>query len=584
MADALNTPSQVNVNPLISLQNFKWLIAVIACLTGAIIANSLLITFNDFALDDELFLDSTLGEVAIWMTDQAEEDEPESILGQYAQTRRNQVGEDNFDETLILSEAKNILVGFTGILAICAVLGAIGFVAEIPQHRWLLLVALLGLDGLILLIPVTPDDQTITWVLIGITAISFVLIFTKAKIERVVGFLVLLSLFLVAWEASKAVAHEIRYEITTPAGEWAYDTYADLESALTALDYGEVDAILADRRDLDDMMLPYPQEDEVELETNAFEHLRYLDDFERSDSQLVFTVNPALPGRIAVATSLAMAEEITSLNDLESLTIGTVSESFAETDFLAIEREASLARFKIFNDLNLPHLQSIAEAMFQPARRNGPLLLVRILANAALYTLSEAMLGFVIGAMLGFGLGTLFTHVNILQRSLLPYVVASQTIPIIALAPMIVIWLRDTHPILPVAVISAYLTFFPVTINTLRGLQSPQPMAVDLMKSYAASSWDIMWKLRFPSALPYIFTALKVSATASVVGAIIGELPSGVSDGLGRAILNFSSDYSLISTPKLWGAILMAAFVGILFFMTVTLLEQFVLRKYTETN
>ena len=149
---------------------------------------------------------------------------------------------------------------------------------------------------------------------------------------------------------------------------------------------------------------------------------------------------------------------------------------------------------------------------------------------------------------------------------------------------MIVIWLRDTHPILPVAVISAYLTFFPVTINTLRGLQSPQPIAVDLMKSYAASSWDIMWKLRFPSALPYIFTALKVSATASVVGAIIGELPSGISDGLGRAILNFSSDYSLISTPKLWGAILMAAFVGILFFLTVTILEQLILRKYTDTN
>ena len=410
MTDALQTPSQVNVKRRLTL---KWIVAVIACLTGSVIAISLLISFNNFALDDELFLDSTVGEIAIWMTDQAEEDEPESILGQYAQSRRNQVGADSFDETVILGQAKNLLVGFTGIITLMMIIGTIGFIFNIHHHRRSFIIALLGLDALLFLIPITSGDQTITWVLIGITALSFVLIFTKAKVERVVGFLVLLSLFLVAWEVSKAAAHEIRYEITTPAGEWEYDTYADLESALTALDNNEIDVILADKRDLDDILLPYPQEDESDLETNAFEHLRYLDDFERSDSQFVFSVNPALPGRVTVATSLEMALEITSLNDLESLTIGTVEASFVETDFLAVERETSLARFKIFNDLNLPHLQSIAEAMFQPARRNGPLLLVRILSNAAIYTLSEAMLGFIIGATLGFGLGTLFTHVNI---------------------------------------------------------------------------------------------------------------------------------------------------------------------------
>jgi NitT/TauT family transport system permease protein len=165
-----------------------------------------------------------------------------------------------------------------------------------------------------------------------------------------------------------------------------------------------------------------------------------------------------------------------------------------------------------------------------------------------------------------------------LERAALPYVVASQTVPILAIAPMVVIWLGASFT--SVAVIAAYITFFPVAINTLRGLQSPNPLAVELMDSYAASRWTKLWKLRFPAALPYIFAALKVSATASVVGAIIGELPSGMGDGLGRAILDFSSDYSLISTPKLWAAIITAAFVGVIFFVAVSLVERAVLRRY----
>jgi NitT/TauT family transport system permease protein len=165
---------------------------------------------------------------------------------------------------------------------------------------------------------------------------------------------------------------------------------------------------------------------------------------------------------------------------------------------------------------------------------------------------------------------------------LLPYVVASQTVPILAIAPMVVIWL-GAGPV-SVAVIAAYITFFPVTINTMRGLQSPQPTALELMQSYAASRWEILWILRFPSALPYIFTALKVSATASVVGAIIGELPSSIRDGLGRAILDFSSDYSLISTPKLWAAIMIAAVVGITFFVIVSVIERIALRGYIRSE
>ena len=227
----------------------------------------------------------------------------------------------------------------------------------------------------------------------------------------------------------------------------------------------------------------------------------------------------------------------------------------------------------------LPHWQAITSELLLPARRNGPQLLLRILAMASLVTWSEAVMGFTVGSLLGFGLGVLFAHHRLLERGLLPYVVASQTVPIIAIAPMIVAWLGQGR--ISVAVISAYLAFFPVTINTLRGLISPDRLKLDLMRSYAASRREILWKLRFPAALPYIFTALKVAATACVVGAIVGELPSSRSDGLAAAILRASGNYA--SEPeKLWAAIIMASVVGILFFSLVSLTERYVLRGFNK--
>jgi NitT/TauT family transport system permease protein len=232
-------------------------------------------------------------------------------------------------------------------------------------------------------------------------------------------------------------------------------------------------------------------------------------------------------------------------------------------------------RFKVASDLNLPHLWTIFEAFGRESRRNGPPL-IQVLAGAAVFTFREAFLGFAIGGLLGFALGAIFAHSHMLERGLMPYVVASQTVPILAIAPMVIIWLQAGW--LSVAVIAAYLTFFPVTINTLRGLRSVEGTAVELMHAYAASTWTTMWKLRFPAALPLIFTALKISATASVVGAIIGELPSGIRDGLGGAILNFNSYY--ISGPeRLWATILITAFVGIFFYLLVSFVEYIVLRN-----
>ena len=224
----------------------------------------------------------------------------------------------------------------------------------------------------------------------------------------------------------------------------------------------------------------------------------------------------------------------------------------------------------------MPHWQNIAEQLLQPARRNGPQLLLQILLEAGWFTWREAVVGFVAGSVLGFALGVIFAHSKLLERALLPYAIASQTVPILAIAPMIVSALGAGW--LPVAVISAYLTFFPVTVNTLRGLLSPDPTALELMRSYAAPQWAVLWKLRVPAALPYIFTALKVSATASVVGAIVGELPSSRSDGLAAAILRASGNYA--SEPeKLWAAIVIASLVGILFFVAVALVEMLVMRS-----
>jgi NitT/TauT family transport system permease protein len=237
------------------------------------------------------------------------------------------------------------------------------------------------------------------------------------------------------------------------------------------------------------------------------------------------------------------------------------------------------------NDRTMPHIHDIVGQLFEPSRRNGPLL-IEVLWDAALFTAKEAAVGFALGALVGFALGVLLAHSGLLQRGLLPYLVASQTIPILAVAPMVVVWV---NPRLPdslkdwgaVAVIAAYLTFFPVTINTMRGLTSVDPRALELMRSYASSSWNVLWKLRVPAALPFIFAALKIAAPASVVGAIIGELPASIQDGLGGAILNFNQ-YYVTSPTSLWATNLVAALVGIVFFLAVLLAEKAVVRRAPE--
>lgn len=234
------------------------------------------------------------------------------------------------------------------------------------------------------------------------------------------------------------------------------------------------------------------------------------------------------------------------------------------------------------DDTTMPHLHDIVAAFWQPTTTGGPPL-IHSLLDAAWFTGKEALAGFLLGGAIGFALAVLLSQSRLFERGVLPYIVASQTVPILAIAPMVVVGLgsKGVAGWKAVAILAAYLTFFPVAINTLRGLHSVDQRAVELMDSYAASRWRVLWRLRVPSSVPYIFTALKISATASVIGAIIGEAPASIQNGLGGAIVNFNQYYSLEPT-FLWATNVICALLGILFYLAVAGTERLVLRRAPE--
>ncbi len=187
----------------------------------------------------------------------------------------------------------------------------------------------------------------------------------------------------------------------------------------------------------------------------------------------------------------------------------------------------------------------------------------------------NAAIGFALGSTIGMLLAILLVHVRMLERAILPLIVASQTIPIIAIAPLIVIGLKADW--FGVAIVSTYLTFFPVTIAALRGLRAFDPRAMELMRSYAASRWAILRKLRLPASRPYLFTGFRIAAPAAVVGAIVGELPSLIQDGLARQIITGMQYYSL-NAEYLWATIVVSSLLGIGVYLLVAGVENWVLR------
>ncbi len=185
----------------------------------------------------------------------------------------------------------------------------------------------------------------------------------------------------------------------------------------------------------------------------------------------------------------------------------------------------------------------------------------RSLVYHAGVTMSSAMLGFVLGTLLGILLAVGIVHVSTLERSLMPWIIASQTIPILAIAPMIIVVLGaiGITGVFPKAVISTYLCFFPVTVGMVKGLRSPSKMLLDLMRSYHASKAQVFWKLRLPASIPYLFSSLKIAVALSLVGAIVAELPTGAQAGLGSRLLS-GSYYG--QTSLIWAALITASVIS----------------------
>ena len=178
-------------------------------------------------------------------------------------------------------------------------------------------------------------------------------------------------------------------------------------------------------------------------------------------------------------------------------------------------------------------------------------------------TLASTLLGFGFGTVLGIGLAVAIVHVRTLETSLLPWIITSQTIPILAIAPMVIVVLGSMgiKGVVPKAVISTYLCFFPVAVGMVKGLRAPERLELDLMRTYNASAAQTLSKLRWPAALPFLFTSLKVAVSISLVGAIVGELPTGAQAGLGARLL-VGSYYG--QTVQIWAALVMASLLAAL--------------------
>jgi NitT/TauT family transport system permease protein len=190
----------------------------------------------------------------------------------------------------------------------------------------------------------------------------------------------------------------------------------------------------------------------------------------------------------------------------------------------------------------------------------------------------STLVGFVMGTLLGLVLSVCIVHSRTLDKALLPWIVASQSIPVLAIAPIVLVILGTMgfSGVAPKAVIAMYLCFFPVTVAMVQGLRSPQVIETEMMHTYAASRWQALWMLRLPAALPFLFPALRVGIAAGLVGAMVAELPTGAQAGLGARLLT-GSYYG--QTVQIWSALVMSAFVGLALTASMGALEALVLGK-----
>jgi NitT/TauT family transport system permease protein len=221
------------------------------------------------------------------------------------------------------------------------------------------------------------------------------------------------------------------------------------------------------------------------------------------------------------------------------------------------------------NDAAMPHVWDVLQRFVDPERRGSDTPIWFVVLEGAWFTFRVAMVGMIVGVAVGLGLAVVMQRFITAERGFLPFVIVSQTVPLVALAPLVVGWGGrlslfgvDWRPWMSVSVIAAYLAFFPVAVGGLRGLNSPAPEAVELMDSYAAGWWTTLVKLRLPAAVPYLVPALKLAAAASIVGAVVAEISTGTKGGIGRLIIEYSREAT--SDPaKVWTAMLGAAALGL---------------------
>ncbi len=235
----------------------KWALhwgLVTLAIAALIIILFLSVTYLRAPADVPLVVESTPGQLALWMAEQSGEDAPESILGQYAKQWAAQLGQDSLDETILLNAMRNGLVLYHWIIALVAVAGTVGLFRMASWSRAALMIALVGLDALLFIVPTLPGDTTLALVLVAILLMLFVLLFAPGPVTKTLGFLVVLSALLMAWEAFKTFSASVDYRIGLAQPAWSYKTYPSLDATLAALEAGEISAAVADSKDLGALM------------------------------------------------------------------------------------------------------------------------------------------------------------------------------------------------------------------------------------------------------------------------------------------------------------------------------------------
>lgn len=234
--------------------------------------------------------------------------------------------------------------------------------------------------------------------------------------------------------------------------------------------------------------------------------------------------------------------------------------------------------------LAMPHVWEMASRLTEPEVRGTPDSVLWVVITATWYSFRVALLAFVMGTLLGLGLAVVMARFKIVERAIMPYLVLSQTVPIIVLGPLVLSLLAyasrelATEAWIAAVVLGVFLAFFPVALGALRGLQSAPPAALELMDSYAAGWWRTLVKLRFPAAVPFIAPALRVAGAAAVVGVVVSEISLGVKPGVGRKIFAYGQEAS--SDPaKLYAAVLGAAVLGLLMSFIVVAIDRRMMRN-----